>query len=60
MLKKPLFWIIVVIVIVILWFVFAGRGKHDATKGMSQQTASTSQPATPAPATPATSGNGGQ
>lgn len=28
MFKKPLFWIIVVIIAVVLWFVFAGRGRQ--------------------------------
>ena len=29
MLKKPLFWIVVIIITVVLWFVFAGRGKQQ-------------------------------
>ncbi len=56
MLKKPLFWIIVVIVIVILWFVFASRGKHEASHMLKSAAPVTEQatPATPVPAAPAT------
>lgn len=57
MLKKPLFWIIVVIVIVILWFVFGERGKEDA--GLNQNNAAPTAVAPQAAhSTPAASSHG--
>lgn len=38
MFKKPLFWIIILIILVILWFVFANQKKfHDTEQNLSVQ-----------------------
>ena len=46
MLKKPLFWIIVVIVIVILWFVFTCGRKEDASSVSTPAATSTTNGST--------------
>lgn len=48
MMKKPLFWIIMVIVIVILWFVFAGEHKQAVTSKATTPTSTPTTSSTPA------------
>jgi len=49
MFKKPLFWVILIIIVAILWFLYSGKNKPAAPATNSQPAAT--QPATTTPAT---------
>lgn len=54
MYRKPLFWIILIIIIAILWFVFMGRHRTVTVTPDTTTPAATTPVTTPAPAAPAT------